>query len=1175
MGPTAIRPTATKTRRTGALAAAACLFATLGLTQTGLTEAAAAPGPTPDGFQITQQFAIATGNDDAMANATQTNLTSAAAYLHGRYSSSRTYDNYLRFTGVTLPADAQVTDVRLVFTMRAAAPKANQLTIWGELGAAAPFTSKAATFTSRAFSNEAVTLQAPALANNAIFRTGSILPVFEAARDSIPTRTDYAFKITGADPSANYRVSSYNGTRAEAPKLEVTYVTQGWTYTNRLASSKDDAAERGTKGAIDLTGTAHFAGYGASSLTAANKEVSAVRFPGVAIPENATVINSYIEFTSAANGSAGRVANVTVRSELGNAAPYTSAAWSISSRQYSLQSVGFSQAAFRSSRTLARTPDLTAIIDEARYSGWHDGDALAFLFGGDNYIGGVYEGGSSYAPNLVIEYVYGGPGPYQGMITDPAQINSVYINEVSTEGVAVNQDDWIELYNGHDQPVVLQGVRLWRDTNTKGDTFDFDHLVLWPNSYTILYADEEPEDGKDHLSFDLKKSGEIFLTEIDPVNSKKAGRTIDSLAYGEQSFGDTHGRMPDGTGLVRLFAHDTYGASNNASKAKYTGLTFSHERGVYPSGFDLTLTAPGLEIRYTLDGTTPSEDHGTLYTGPFRINRSSVVNAVAYDADRISLPVVNSYFLQDNLSNEVKSGAVWLYKDTINDQIYGAALADVPIVSISGDLRQVEDGDYVQSYFEYIPEPGSAAVDYAQPIGVKKFGNESAKQFNSGVAVRFKKDFGAGKAKYKFFDNLPGEPFGLAKEYKKLELQEGQQGPQKEWNLYGTSIRYNLGYNRYDETVLRRLANQAGIFDSHIRYVHYFLNGQYMGVKTMREDYGPHTFEPYFDEDSDDFTKVSYKDDYPNFDYDIGEVEEGDGDVAVMNTIHAIAKSKDYQKFKQYVDVDSLIRNQILIMMTDVENEMNGVVANNVANGGQKMMFNINDSDGAFANFGKAGSNTVQNLVINASGSNYRGKWSNSNSRGGPGGMFKAFSGDSTSASAGNLEFKTQFKDTLLEMVGPASGDFLGAPGAPLSAANIQAIMTEEIANVDLIYQLDAAFMGDRATIYRDWVANNPKVVAQATDRVKYTLDRWSHYKMVHTLIPVTVTNAQGGYVLTSTNASSVKVYYTTDGSDPMGANGVVSPKATLYKAGTVIPAGTSLTIRPFTTNNWGPLSAN
>ena len=60
--------------------------------------------------------------------------------------------------------------------------------------------------------------------------------------------------------------------------------------------------------------------------------------------------------------------------------------------------------------------------------------------------------------------------------------------------------------------------------------------------------------------------------------------------------------------------------------------TFSPGPGTYTSAQNITITAatPGATIRYTIDGSTPTETSGTLYTAPVHLSESVTLKAVAY-----------------------------------------------------------------------------------------------------------------------------------------------------------------------------------------------------------------------------------------------------------------------------------------------------------------------------------------------------------------------------------------------------------------------------------------------------------------------------------------------------------------------------------------------------------------
>ena len=59
---------------------------------------------------------------------------------------------------------------------------------------------------------------------------------------------------------------------------------------------------------------------------------------------------------------------------------------------------------------------------------------------------------------------------------------------------------------------------------------------------------------------------------------------------------------------------------------------FSPNRGFRDSPFQLEITSAtvGASIYYTLDGSEPSPDNGTLYTGPLTIDKTETIRAAAF-----------------------------------------------------------------------------------------------------------------------------------------------------------------------------------------------------------------------------------------------------------------------------------------------------------------------------------------------------------------------------------------------------------------------------------------------------------------------------------------------------------------------------------------------------------------
>lgn len=59
---------------------------------------------------------------------------------------------------------------------------------------------------------------------------------------------------------------------------------------------------------------------------------------------------------------------------------------------------------------------------------------------------------------------------------------------------------------------------------------------------------------------------------------------------------------------------------------------FSVDRGFYDAPFEVEITTatPGAAIRYTLDGTPPTQGAGMAYAGPIAIDRTTTLRAAAF-----------------------------------------------------------------------------------------------------------------------------------------------------------------------------------------------------------------------------------------------------------------------------------------------------------------------------------------------------------------------------------------------------------------------------------------------------------------------------------------------------------------------------------------------------------------
>ncbi|MEG0733213.1 MAG: chitobiase/beta-hexosaminidase C-terminal domain-containing protein, partial [Vagococcus sp.] len=705
---------------------------------------------------------------------------------------------------------------------------------------------------------------------------------------------------------------------------------------------------------VTTTGNLEFGGHRAAPLDS-NKQSLGLRFAQVDIPEDAVVEDAYIEFTTYTPSAKQVTSHMSIQSELGNAETYSNKDANITGRKYSKLKANFDTDNLKKRGDKVRTADLSDLITENRLNGWKSGDAIGFKLEGDNYLGSVYSFDKANSPRLVITYKHSDtPLTFKNMITENKEINDVFVNELSTEGTVASKESWIELYNKNDKPVLLnKDITLVN----KKKKFDLKGIIIPANGYRVIYMDGKNELGNDHSSFELGGSGNLSLID----SSEKDKRTIDSIDYEKHAYNQTVGRKPDGSQNVLVINEPTFEATNDVAKTD-SKLHFNKERGIYSEGFDLALSAdPSLTIRYTTDGSEPTTTKGTIYKEAIKVNKTMVVKAIAYNDSIKTGVMAHSYILENNYQNEVTKGLVWQFKQNISPEEYAKGMKEFPIVSVTSDRANLTTEDS-NGTFEYIDaHTGKGHGNYFSYSANKKFGQVSASQYNAGVATKFSRNALTKKAKYQFFEEYPNDNYPVVKKFAKLELKEGQDGPQND--IYG------LGYNRYDEKVTNTLAKQMGKIALSARYVNYFYNGQYFGVKTLREDFGEKMFEEYFGGNDDEYTKIRFQDAA----FATGDVEDKTN--TVWKTIQQPVKAKDFQEAKKYIDFDDLINTQILFMFVDTEREIDAVVENSVLENNPKavkMKFNVNDTDGAFHNNNLTGTGQAP---LAGGGGTYRFKW--------------------------------------------------------------------------------------------------------------------------------------------------------------------------------------------------------
>ncbi len=161
------------------------------------------------------------------------------------------------------------------------------------------------------------------------------------------------------------------------------------------------------------------------------------------------------------------------------------------------------------------------------------------------------------------------------------QPGDLVINEVMSNNISVVTDnsgkyeDWIELYNTTSSPISTNGLFI-TDTLAYLHKWNLPNHIIQPNSYSIIWADEDGGQGEEHANFQLSNLGELL------VLSNSDSSIIDSITFLAQADDVSFGRSPNGSGSFTMLT-PTFRANND-----FPNLVSNLEQDlvIYPNPFN-------------------------------------------------------------------------------------------------------------------------------------------------------------------------------------------------------------------------------------------------------------------------------------------------------------------------------------------------------------------------------------------------------------------------------------------------------------------------------------------------------------------------------------------------------------------------------------------------------------
>ncbi|HIG28998.1 MAG TPA: hypothetical protein EYQ50_14870 [Verrucomicrobiales bacterium] len=564
---------------------------------------------------------------------------------------------------------------------------------------------------------------------------------------------------------------------------------------------------------------------------------------------------------------------------------------------------------------------------------WADGHQITDLAGtGNSFPGGQwnYDIDPTLANGeIVINEIQAYPDRLVGRKDDDGDVN-----------------DWIELFNQGDHSVDLTGWALTDDPD-RITQWTFPSRIILPGQYLVVVASgkDRRSEGKGvlHTNFQLDRDGEylaLFNAELPPQLS-----SVLKPSFPEQRTGISYG-LNDASEFV-FFSTPTPGNRNSGGRV-FSGVVEKPHASVRSGFFDrsfrliLTSVTEGATLRYTLDGSEPTENNGSIYREPISLNGSVnrpmvILRGAAFRSGFLPSRILNhSYVFPQFVLQQAKQPrgfpTAWLTRsgtrvtadyemdpriidDPKNRDSLLSGLTALPTLSIvmnQEDLLGQDRGLYAN--------PQGFGVAWERPVSAEFIFPEERKAFQIDAGFRlqggssrqpnksrkhslrllFKGDYGPSRMEFPLFDDSPVERFDSLVLDNRLNFA---------WHYNGGSSptvqRERAQYVR--DQYVSDLSIALGHPAPHGRKFHLYLNGIYWGTTGIHERPDASFAAEYFGGEKEDYDSMKNTSGFRVL----------AGDSSAWNTLLSLADSRlsgfsHFEQMSRRVDMINLIDYMIV-----------------------------------------------------------------------------------------------------------------------------------------------------------------------------------------------------------------------------------------------------------------------
>lgn len=618
-------------------------------------------------------------------------------------------------------------------------------------------------------------------------------------------------------------------------------------------------------------------------------QIVGLRFMELPLSKGMDVQSAYIQFTADTEISWGAT-EITISGELSErAAPFENQITNLSSRVLTNTKVKWQAEEWlvtSEQSSKQQTVDLTPIIKEIiQQPNWQGGNELAFFLTGSGRrrTAAAYDLAPQQAATLVVNFNYTKPNTV---------LENISINEIMAANSTIfdengDADDWLEIYNGNDVPILLDDLYLTDDLTDLRKWQIKDQTILPPNGYALIWADGEPEQGNLHAPFKLKSSGES-LALVQKLDG--ALHVLDSLTFPSLPKNTSYGRKTDGQNEWTLFTEVSPKTSNNG-KGEYTTakVQFSQESGIYEEVITLEIAVddPSYDIYYTVDGSIPT-NQSILYQTPIALNQAQQISARAIKNDFMG-GIETAFYVVNDPSEiailNVQSNPDNFWDDEMGIYVKGTNGALDYCDNVLNNWNQDWERPCQLTFYE--PDGTSGfQVNAGMKIGGACSRNLAQKSLN--FYMRNGR-YGDKSIQYKIFANLE------IAEFRRIKIRNS-----------GGDWQEMLFRDGMNQTIL---ANQVDIDLMAYRPVRVYLNGEFWGIYGMRELFNEDYIESHHGVDKDS-VDILGDPSGPR-----ANVKEGSFDAytQMINYIeqHGLKEKVHYENIQERMDVNEFINYYI------------------------------------------------------------------------------------------------------------------------------------------------------------------------------------------------------------------------------------------------------------------------